>query len=154
MRHFVKLALIWAIFSHQPVWADSNFGSGAKMEKLVAISTVLTSPKQYLNKEITVKGAIINVCEKRGCWMKLASDKKFQTLRIKVKDGDMVFPLTAKGKTAFATGQLSAKTLPKEKAIAYLQHMADEAKEDFDPASVTGPLTIYQLVPQGVTIAE
>lgn len=86
--------------------------------------------------------------------MKLASDKKFQTLRIKVKDGDMVFPLTAKGKTAFATGQLSAKTLPKEKAIAYLQHMADEAKEDFDPASVTGPLTIYQLVPQGVTIAE
>lgn len=33
MRHFVKLALIWAIFSHQPVWADSNFGSGAKNGK-------------------------------------------------------------------------------------------------------------------------
>ncbi len=154
MKRFVQLLFICGLLTHQTVTASNDFGNGATMEKLVAISTVLASPQHYLNKEITVKGTIVAVCEKRGCWMKLASDKKFQTLRIKVKDGDMVFPLIAKGKNAFATGQLSEKTLSKEKAIAYLQHMADEAKEDFDPASVTGPLTIYQLVPTGVTIAE
>jgi len=66
----------------------------------------------------------------------------------------MVFPLSSKGKIAFATGQLTGMELSKEKAINYLQHMADEAKEEFDPSSVKSGLTIYQLVPIGVTIVE
>lgn len=84
--------------------------------------------------------------------MKLASDKKFQTLRIKVKDGDMVFPFNAKGETAYATGKLVPIELSKEKAIAYLSHLAEEAKEEFDPSTVKGAMTIYQLSPTGVTI--
>ena len=131
-----------------------NFGTGAEMDKLISISTVLKSPKSYLNQDITVKGTIVSVCEKRGCWMKLASDKKFQTLRIKVRDGDMVFPLNSQGKTAYATGQLKGIALSKEKAIAYLQHMADESKEHFDPTSITQGITIYQLTPKGVTIVN
>lgn len=131
---------------------DKRFGDGANMEKLVAISAVLASPDQYIDKEITVAGTIVSVCSKRGCWMKLASDKKFQTLRIKVRDGDMVFPFNSKGQTAYATGKLKPIELTKEKAIAYLSHLAEEAKETFDPASVTGPMTIYQLSPTGVTI--
>jgi hypothetical protein len=131
-----------------------NFGTGADMEKLVPISKILSSPKQYLNEIVTVKGTIVAVCENRGCWLKLASDKEFQTLRIKVKDGDMVFPLNSKDKTAFATGRLKAMELSKEKAISYLQHMADESKEEFDSTSITKGITIYQLVPQGVTIVD
>ncbi len=122
------------------------------MDKLVPISTVLASPNNYLEKEITVAGTIVSVCSKRGCWMKLASDKKFQTMRIKVRDGDMVFPFNAKGQTAYATGILKPIELTKEKAIAYLSHLAQEAKEKFDPESVTGGMTIYQLSPNGVTI--
>ena len=131
-----------------------DFGTGADMTKLVAISTLLETPKSYLDKTVTVEGAIISVCKKRGCWMKLASDKKFQTLRIKVKDGDMVFPFNAKGKTAYATGKLVGIELDKEKAIAYLQHLAEEANEKFDESSVTEGMTIYQLSPTGVTIAD
>jgi len=131
-----------------------TFGVEADMSKLVAISTVLDNPGNYLNKDITVKGTIVSVCKKRGCWMTLASDKKFQTLRIKVKDGEMVFPLTAQGKKAFATGRLIGIELDKKKAIAYLSHMAKEADEPFDESSVTTGITIYQLTPIGVSIAE
>ena len=146
--------LIGSLFCSSELLAleDKNFGNGANMEKLVAISTVLASPEKYLDKEITVAGTIVSVCSKRGCWMKLASDKKFQTLRIKVRDGDMVFPFNAKGQTAYATGKLKPIELTKEKAIAYLSHLAEEAKETFDPTTVTGPMTIYQLSPTGVTI--
>ena len=109
--------ILLTIFSVS-AWAieDRTFGDGAKMDKLVAISTVLATPKEYLGKEITVAGIIVSVCSKRGCWMKLASDKKFQTLRIKVKDGDMVFPFNAKGQTAYATGRLKPIELTKEKS--------------------------------------
>ncbi|MCW8879589.1 MAG: DUF4920 domain-containing protein [Kangiellaceae bacterium] len=152
MKKFLGFILL--TFFSTSIWAVENrsFGEGAKMDKLIAISKVLASPQKYLGKEITVVGTIVSVCSKRGCWMKLASDKKFQTLRIKVRDGDMVFPFNAKGQTAYATGQLKPIELTKEKAIAYLAHLAEEAKEEFDPTSVTGAMTIYQLSPTGVTI--
>lgn len=134
--------------------AKQNFGSGADMNKLEKISEVLSSPDTYLNQTVTVQGTIVSVCSKRGCWMKLASDQRFQTLRIKVRDGDMVFPMSARGKTAFATGKLAAIELSQQQAVRYLAHLAEEAKQAFDPASVTGPMTIYQLVPEGVTISD
>lgn len=150
----IRIAFMLLFMSPIYTTGAQDFGKGADMKKLVAISTILASPKQFLEKDVTVKGEIVAVCENKGCWVKLASDKKFQTLRIKVRDGDMVFPVSAKGKTAYATGLLTAKTLSKEKAVAYLQHMADESKDTFDPASITKGITIYELVPKGVTIAE
>lgn len=134
--------------------AKQAFGTGADMQKLQSISAVLSTPETYLNDTVTVQGTVVSVCSKRGCWMKLASDKRFQTLRIKVRDGDMVFPMSARGKTAYATGKLSAIELSQQQATRYLAHLAKEAKQPFDPETVKGPMTIYQLVPEGVTIGE
>ena len=86
--------------------------------------------------------------------MTLSSDKKFQTFRIKVRDGDMVFPMTAMGKTAYATGKLQAIPLSLEKSKTFLAYQAQEQQEEFDPASVTEPFTVYQLSPTGVTIKD
>jgi len=105
-----RLFLLLLILFTTPVFANI-FGSGADMDKLIAISTVLSSPENYLDKSITVKGAIVSVCSKRGCWMKLASDRKFQTLRIKVNEGDMVFPLTATEKAGFSLQSPQLRTL-------------------------------------------
>jgi len=154
MNNLLIVFLISLVTLQVNAFEKQVFGSGANMEKLTAISTVLASPAQYLDKEITVKGLIVAVCENRGCWLKLASDQTLQSLRIKVRDGDMVFPLITKGKTAYATGLLKGIELTKEKAITHLQHMADEAKESFDPSSIITGMTIYQLVPYGVTIVD
>jgi len=151
MKSWISILLLTLISF--PATAE-KFGTGADMSKLVAISTLLENPEDYLDKDVTVEGAIISVCKKRGCWMKLASDKKYQTLRIKVKDGDMVFPFNAKGKTAYATGKLVGMELSKEKAVAYLSHLAEEANEEFDKGSIKSGMTVYQLSPTGVTIAD
>ncbi len=151
MLKIFSLAIMICSYSVVSI-AAQNFGEGADKAKLVSISKLLENPKDFTGKSITVSGTIVSVCKNRGCWMKFASDKKYQTLRIKVKDGKMVFPISLRGKKGFATGTLRGMTLPKERAIKYLAHMAEESGEKFDAKSITGPHIIYQLVPTGVTI--
>ncbi|MDP4530026.1 DUF4920 domain-containing protein [Alkalimonas delamerensis] len=83
-----------------------QFGGEVQQEKLVALSSILAAPEQYLAQEVTVKGTIAAVCEKMHCWMRFETAEQQPAFRIKVRDGDMVFPLSARGKTAYATGTL------------------------------------------------
>ena len=128
------------------------YGKGVTLTDTVKISELLETPQKYVGKKVLVTGKIVDVCPKRGCWIELASDKKFQTIRIKVKDGEIVFPLSAKGKTAVAEGTLQAIELTKEQAIRYFKHHAEEKGEEFDPNTITGPVTIYQIRGSGAII--
>lgn len=153
-KTLLSILLLLLLSFTQASVADQTFGTGANMDTTVSISQILSSPANYLSAPVTVEGTIIKVCQKRGCWAELASDKKYQSLRMKVRDGDMVFPLTAIGKTAYATGMLSAKELDVEQTKRYLAYQAQEANQSFDEASVTAGMTVYQLTPHGVTIKE
>ncbi|MBR9727399.1 DUF4920 domain-containing protein [Shewanella intestini] len=133
---------------------ELNFGTQVQPELLTPVSTIMASPQQYVDKPITIKGTIVKVCTKRGCWMNIASDKRFETLRIKVKDGVMVFPVSAKGREAIATGTLQALKFNLERTREIKAYYAKEEGESFDPASVTEPMTMYQLVPTGVSILD
>jgi len=129
-----------------------TFGGGADKSKLISISKLLASPNSYKGQVVTVSGTIVSVCKNRGCWMKFASDKKYETLRIKVKDGKMIFPISVRGQKGFATGILNEIELSQDRARKYLAHMAKQSGKKFDAKSIKGPYTIYQLVPTGVTI--
>lgn len=132
----------------------TNYGTGADMEKLTKIDNILAKPQAFVKKTITVKGEVKAVCKKRGCWMELAAAKSDDVLKIKVKDGEIVFPMSTKGKVAYATGVLTGKELNLEQTRAYYQHVAEEQKHEFDPASVKQGMTLYQLATVGVTIAD
>ena len=53
-----------------------------------------------------IDGVATAVCEHMGCWMAVASveDQKGPTVRLKVEDGVIVFPMSAKGKPVSAEG--------------------------------------------------
>jgi len=70
------------------------------------ISTILANPDNYEGKKVLVEGLVTSVCEARGCWMFIASDKNFQEIKIKVLDGVIVFPMSAQGKMAKVEGIL------------------------------------------------
>lgn len=129
-----------------------EYGTGASPKDMVKISEVLENPDKFLDKEITVSGLIVDVCPKRGCWMMFASDKKFQTLRIKVNDGEMVFPLSARGHEGFARGKLAGNQLSQEQTVNFYKHLAEEKGEQFDASTVKGPATIYMLRATGAVI--
>jgi hypothetical protein len=134
--------------------AAANFGAVVDKTKLVDVADILAKPQNYLQQQVTVKGTVEAVCQKKGCWMQLAADANQPTFRIKVKDGDMVFPVSAKGKTAYASGKLDPIEMDLESTRDYLAHKALEQGESFDPNSVTQAITLYQLVPVAVEIVD
>lgn len=131
-----------------------QFGKPVNNANLLKISTIMAAPDNYLDQPITIAGTVVGVCAKRGCWMTIASDKRFENLQIKVNDGDMVFPMTAKGSKAIATGKLNKIQLNLSRTKALLAHRAQQAGNEFDENTVTEPMAIYQLVPTGVEIFE
>ncbi|MCA0951737.1 MULTISPECIES: DUF4920 domain-containing protein [Shewanella] len=152
---FNQLILLAALFISPLAYsADSLFGEPVNLNILVPISTLMASPHDYLGKELTVEGTIVSVCSKRGCWMELATDDSFDRLRVKVRDGEMVFPISARGQKAYATGALEAIKLDLEQTRAYLGHQAQQHNKPFDPESVTQAVTFYQLHPYGVEIRD
>ncbi|MHC4822206.1 MAG: DUF4920 domain-containing protein, partial [Planctomycetota bacterium] len=93
-------------------------------------------------------------CEMRGCWMDIASDREFEKIQIKVDDGVIVFPMTAKGKSALVEGVVEVLELTHEEAIEAARHKAEEHGEEFDPSTVTGPETTYRIRGHGAVITD
>jgi hypothetical protein len=116
------------------------------------ISALMADPDLFVGKTVRVEGLITAVCEKRGCWMSLASDVEFEELRIKVDDGVIVFPIEARGKRAIAEGEFSKIVMTLEQTIAYRKHHAEEHDLEFDPSTVTEPLTRFQINATGAVI--
>jgi hypothetical protein len=136
-----------------PTFAQmQRFGTAVDLAVLTPVSRIVAAPDQFLDKQVTVQGRIHSVCSNKGCWMQLESDQASQQFKIKVRDGDMVFPVSARGKTAFATGKLHKTVLDLESSREHLADIAQRQQKSFDPASVTQPLVLLQLVPTGVEI--
>jgi len=131
---------------------EIKFGEPIGLKKSLKIAKILENPGDYLNKVIRVEGTIVGVCAHMGCWMEIAADEPFTKIRVKVKDGDMVFPLTAKGRHAVIEGELVALDLSQEQATMMKKAECEEKGEHFDPDSVKEGITVYQINPRGVVI--
>lgn len=148
MRILVAFLLVFSICAA----ADSKLGAPLTLKSQTPIADLSAKPGDFVGKTVQVKGAVAEVCEKAGCWMMLVDSATKAKVRIKVKDGEIVFPKEAIGKTAVAEGKFVKIEMTKEQAIAQMKHEAEENKKKFDPASVTGPTTIYQIAGTGAVI--
>lgn len=154
MHTVIKSVLVMVSLGVSTVLAAQNFGGKVDHTALTPISSIVAAPDKYLAKPVTVQGEIISVCSNKGCWMQLASDASEQQFKIKVRDGDMVFPVSAKGKKAFATGQLVKTELDLESSREHLAEIAERNNTAFDAALVTKPIVLLQLMPTAVEISE
>jgi hypothetical protein len=83
-----------------------KYGAGVAMTEATPIATILAEPKRFEGRTLRVEGTVTAVCAHEGCWMALSADGRPDgpTLRLKVDDGVIVFPVTAKGHKAVAEG--------------------------------------------------
>ena len=132
---------------------EVKLGKPLTLKEPVAVSTLLGKPAAYVGQTVQVKGKIAEVCQNAGCWMNLAAEDG-QMIRIKVKDGEIVFPKESAGKMAVAEGKLAKIEMTKEQAIAQAKHEAEENNRKFDPSKVTGPKTVYQIQGTGAVILD
>lgn len=146
-------ALLAALSLASPALAaEKTFGGGVGKAELVKVSDLYAAPQKYVGKAVRIEGLVTDVCAKRGCWMEIASDREFQTIRIKVDDGVMVFPMDAKGRIAAAEGVFDRIEVPVERVVAMKRHEAEEKGVPFDPKSVKGPETVYLIRGTGAVV--
>ncbi len=149
------LALIAALvmFVAPAVAGDTgkSYGKGVDGTEITKVADLVANADKYIGKTVRVEGIVIDVCPKRGCWMDLKSDGG--TVRIKVDDGVIVFPMDAKGKTAIAEGVFKKIEMTPEQAREHAKHLAEEKGQALDAASATAaPTVIYQIAGTGAVI--
>lgn len=84
---------------------DTKLGTGVTIKEATPIASLTTRPQEFVGKTIRIDGIATAVCEAMGCWMAVkAGDGDDATVRLKVQDGVIVFPVSAKGKHVSAEG--------------------------------------------------
>ncbi|HEY2016011.1 MAG TPA: DUF4920 domain-containing protein [Bryobacteraceae bacterium] len=131
--------------------AEIKLGKPLTVKEPVAIAALMAHADDYVGKTVQAKGKITEVCQAMGCWMDLTNDEG-QKIRIKVEDGDIVFPKDSAGKMAVAEGKFSKTELTREQAVAQAKEEAQESGRKFNPDSVKKGTTIYQIQGTGAVI--
>jgi len=134
--------------------ADENLGAPLTLKTQTPIAELLAKPARFVGRSVQVKGKITDVCQKMGCWIMLLDAATGASIRIKANDGEIVFPKESIGKMAVAEGSFQEIKLTRAQAVERAKHEAEEKGAKFDPASVRGPLTIYQIQGTGAIIVD
>ena len=136
-------------------WAgELKLGKPLTLKQPLPVAALMAKPDTHVGKTVQVKGKITEVCQMMGCWMALAEPNSQATVRIKVNDGEIVFPKDSAGKMAVAEGSLQKIELTKEQAISRAQHEAEEQGKKFSPSSIKGGVVIYQIQGTGAIILD
>lgn len=133
--------------------AEKRLGKPLALTSQTPIKEILAEPARYTGKPVQVKGKITEVCEMMGCWTNL-TDEAGNAIRVKVTDGEIVFPKDSVGRTAVAEGTLQKISLTREQAVARAKHEAEEQGRKFNPASIKTGATIYQIQGTGAVLVD
>jgi hypothetical protein len=107
MRKYISILFIFVLAGIVIIAADGKkYGEELTLNDKTNISEILSKPDDFVGKKVLIEGLVVNVCEKRGCWMEIASDKEYESIRVKVDDGVIVFPMEAKGEKAVVEGEV------------------------------------------------
>lgn len=98
----ITITLLAGVRAQQP----QTFGAGVSLTESTPLARLLERPSDFEGKTVRVEGTVKAVCAHMGCWMAFApaGATDDRTLLVKVDDGVIVFPVTAKGRRAVAEG--------------------------------------------------
>jgi hypothetical protein len=103
-----------------------RFGAGVSLSETTPIARVIDRPADFEGKTVRVEGTVTAVCTMMGCWMALApaDQPHVSTLMIKVDEGVVVLPVSAKGRRAAAQGVVERVGGDGESREAAAEHAA------------------------------
>jgi hypothetical protein len=103
---------------------ETRLGTGVSLKETTPIKSLVEQPQSYVGTRLRVDGVATAVCTHMGCWMAVTAedDEKGPTVRLKVDDGVIVFPVTAKGRKVSAEGVFEAVGASAESKEAAGEH--------------------------------
>lgn len=123
----------------------AEFTGAAKQQ----LTRVLAKPEQYKDKPMTLSGVVQRVCQRKGCWMELASSKeeKAARCRIRFKDYGFFVPTNSEGAKAQVEGILMVNKV----APGRVKHLEEEGAV-FDAKNADGSAFETQLIASAVEL--
>ncbi len=152
------IAFVFTIFSAaamaQPPKGDAKpgdvYGSITSVDGAINIAEI---PSMLKGEEVIttkVKAKVLEVCEKKGCWLKLAVNDS-TTAFVKMKDYAFFAPLAIKDKTIVLDGEVSYKTT----SVEELRHYAKDAKKSQQEiAAITQPEKEIRFTASGIEVVD
>lgn len=131
-----------------------TYGKGINLDATTKVSEILDNPDNFIGKPVKIKGMIVEVCSKRGCWINVAGDRPKEQIQVKVTDGEIVFPMSATGRDGVFEGIVDEVKMSKSDLIAYKKHLAEEKGQPFDPSSVMEGTRYIRIIGQGAKINQ
>tara|TARA_B100001287_G_scaffold244359_1_gene220965 strand:- start:12 stop:500 length:489 start_codon:yes stop_codon:yes gene_type:complete len=162
MFKFLKVFLFFILFfncqniksKRLPVKIDSvsyfSYGTGFDLLNVVSmdylIEKVENSPDSV---QLKVKGKIIDVCSKKGCWMTIELPNK-QELMVRFKDYGFFVPLDSSGEAI-----INGLAYINNTSVDELRHFAKDAGASInDIESIVEPKITYNFMADGVLLAK
>jgi hypothetical protein len=123
---------------------------GEKLKGLppVELSRVLARPVEFDGKTVAVEAKIRRACQKKGCWMELATSEDGPGVRVTFKDYGFFVPLDSAGTTARVEGTVKVATL----SAAHATHL--EAEGARIARSPSGEAHEVRLVASGLELRK
>ena len=162
MFKFLKVFLFFILFfncqniksKRLPVKIDSvsyfSYGTGFDLLNVVSmdylIEKVENSPDSV---QLKVKGKIIDVCSKKGCWMTIELPNK-QELMVRFKDYGFFVPLDSSGEAI-----INGLAYMNNTSVDELRHFAKDAGASInDIESIVEPKITYNFEADGVLLSK
>lgn len=133
-----------------PANPGSVYGAPTTADGAVAIAELPTRLQQNDSIQTKIIAKVLDVCPKKGCWMKLQVNDS-TTAFVKMKDYGFFVPLDIKGKTIVLDGEAKLKTT----SVNELRHYAEDAKKpQAEIDAITQPKKEIRLLAKGIRVVE
>jgi len=132
------VTLLLVVLMPNAMRGAETFGAAPTVKEATPITDLLAKPADFQGKIVRVEGVVTSVCTMMGCWMALApaDAPKGPTILIKVDDGVIVFPSSARGKRATAQGVVErVGTADAEGQEAAREHAEHEKRVETEDAA-------------------
>lgn len=127
---------------------DSLIGVSMDLEKAQPVAMLNASFEPNPEELLVVEGAVIDVCSKKGCWMKLDQGDG-ESVRVTFKDYALFMPLDLAGSQVVVRGIARKDTV----SVDDLRHYAeDSGKSPEEVAAITEPEIKISFEADGVAI--
>lgn len=143
-----------AIANAQPPAGDAKpgdwYGEKITADGATNLSEVAQKIPDNGTVDTKIRAKILDVCPKKGCWLKVQVNDSTTAL-VKMKDYGFFVPVAAKGKTVVLDGQVKMKNT----SVEELRHYAEDAKKSKEEiAAITKPEKQVTVLAKGIVVVE
>lgn len=130
-----------------------TYGSAVTSESKAITVNKLAKKLKKDNKKaenVTIKGTVTDVCEKKGCWLTIKTEDDSQFF-VKMKDYGFFVPTALKGKNVVLEGNAEKKVI----SVDEQKHYAEDAKKSQSEIdAITKPKEEIRFVANGIKVVK